>query len=199
MEGTMRFVLAVGVATLALAVGAQVGAAAPGPQCGGSLWKQLTLADNGKSVNWNPKVTTLGDIAKLVAPSRITASRTTSFQRQVWKLNDVVIERYRLASDGELVFELYDVTSDTYMNAYIPSTSCMTSKATFRKAMVGARNGFLKQCPAPTAQWQILGAHATLVGVGFWNPVKTTEGALKNGAELRPLVGLGITQGCGKF
>ena len=52
----MRFVLALGVATLALAVGAQVGAAAPGPQCGGSLWKQLTLADNGKSVNWTDPI-----------------------------------------------------------------------------------------------------------------------------------------------
>jgi hypothetical protein len=38
-----------------------------------------------------------------------------------------------------------------------------------------------------------------LTGVGFWNPVKTTPGALKNGAELRPLTALSITQGCGKF
>jgi hypothetical protein len=29
--------------------------------------------------------------------------------------------------------------------------------------------------------------------------VKTTLGAAKNGAELRPLVGLTIMQGCGKF
>lgn len=194
-----RFVLAAGVAALAAAVGAQVSAAAPGPQCGGALWKQLTLADNGKSVNWNPKSTTLADIAKLTAPSRVTASRTTSFQRQVWKLNDVVIERYRQASNGEIVLELYDIPSNTYMNAYLPAPSCMTSKATLRKAMVGARNAFTGACPAPTPDWQMLGAHATLVGVGFWNPVKTTEGALKNGAELRPLLGLGITQGCGKF
>ena len=195
----MRFVLAVGVAALAVAVGAHVASAVPGPQCGGPLWKQLTLADNGKSVNWNPKVTTVGDIAKLVAPSRITATRTTSFQRQVWKLDDVVIERYRLASNGELVLELYDIANNTYMNAYVPAPPCMTSNAKLRKALVGARNGFLKHCPAPTADWQILGAHAVIFGVGFWNPVKTTKGALANGAELRPLVGLTITQGCGKF
>jgi hypothetical protein len=175
------------------------GGAAPGPQCGGTLWKQMTLADNGKSVNWNPLVTTIGDIAKLTAPARITASRSTSFQRRVWKLNDVVIERYRTASNGELVLELFDVPTSTYMNAYIPSTSCMTSNATLRKAMLGARNGFLKHCPAPNANWQMLGAHAVIFGVGFWNPVKTTQGALGNGAELRPLVGLTITQGCGKF
>ena len=195
----MRFVLATGMAVFAAAVAVQAGVAAPGPQCGGTLWKQMTLADNGKGVNWNPQVTTIGDIAKLTAPTRVTAARSTGFQRRVWKMNDVVIERYRMASNGELVFELYDIPSNTYMNAYVPATSCMTANATLRKAMVKARNGFMNNCPAPKNDWQMLGAHAVIFGVGFWNPVRTTQGALKNGAELRPLVGLTITQGCGKF
>jgi hypothetical protein len=199
MEGNhVKVALAAMTAALAAAVASQAAAAAPGPQCGGTLWKQLTLADNGKSVNWNPLTTTIADIAKLTAPTRITASRTSSFQRRVWKMNDVVIERYRQASNGELVFELFDVASSTYMNAYVPATSCMTAKANLRKAMIAARNGFVKHCPAATTSWQLLGAHATIFGVGFWNPVKTTQGALANGAELRPLVGLTITQGCGK-
>lgn len=195
----MRYLLAAAIAASAALLAAQTGVAAPGPSCGGTLWKQMTLADNGKGVNWNPQVTTVGEIAKLVAPAKITAARTTSFQKRVWKMNDVVIERYRLASNGELVLELYDVPNNKYMNAYVPSTSCMTTNAKLRKALVGARNGFLKQCPAPTAEWQMLGAHSVIYGVGFWNPVKTTQGALANGAELRPLVGLTITQGCGKF
>jgi hypothetical protein len=194
----MKVVLAAATAALVAALAAQAGYAAPGPQCGGPLWKQLTLADNGKGVNWNPTVTTIADLAKLTAPTRITAARSTSFQKKVWKMNDVVIERYRQASNGELVLELFDVASSTYMNAYIPSTACMTSNAKLRKAMVGARNGFLKNCQAPTGSWQMLGAHAVIFGVGYWNPVKTTQGALQNGAELRPLVGLTITQGCGK-
>jgi hypothetical protein len=187
------------MAVFAAAVAAQTGAAAPGAQCGGTLWKLMTLADNGTAVNWNPQVTTVGEIAKLIAPSKITAARTTPFQKRVWKLNDVVIERYRLASSGELVLELYDVPSNTYMNAYVPGTSCMTSNPKLRKALIGARSGFLKHCPAPANEWKLLGAHAAIWGLGFWNPVKTTMGALKSGAELRPLVGLTITQGCGKF
>jgi hypothetical protein len=194
----MRVVLAAAAVTLTAAFAAQAGAAAPGPQCGGTLWKQMTLVDT-KGINWNPKTTTIGDIAKLTAPSRITAARTTSFQKQVWKMDDVVIERYRMASNGELVFELYDIPSNTYMNAYVPATSCMTANATIHKALVKARNGFVNHCPAPTKDWQILGAHAVIYGVGFWNPTKTTLGALQTGAELRPLVGLTITQGCGKF
>ena len=194
----MRGVLAVVGATLVATLAAHVAVAAPGPQCGGTLWKEMTLADNGKGVNWNPLPTTVGDIAKLTAPARITAVRTTSFQKRVWKMDDVVVDRYRLASNGEIVLRLYDIASATYMNAYLPSTSCMTANATLRKAMVNARNGLVKHCPAPTSDWQLLGAHAALFGVGFWNPVKTTPGALPNGAELRPLVGLTITQGCGK-
>ena len=200
----MKVVLAAVAATLAAFLAAHAAFAAParvataGPQCGGSLWKMMTLADNGTSVNWNPSVTTVGDIAKLVAPAKVTATRTTSFQKRVWKLDDVVIDRYRLASNGEIVLRLYDVPSATYMNAYAPAPACMSAKANLRKAMVNARNGLVKNCPAPTNEWQLLGAHAVLFGVGFWNPVKTTPGALPSGAELRPLVGLTITQGCGK-
>jgi hypothetical protein len=195
----MRFALAAVMTAFVAAVAVQSGVAAPGPQCGGTLWKQMTLADNGKTVNWNPQMTTVGEIAKLTAPARVTASRTTAFQRQVWKMTDVVVERYRQASNGELVLQLYDVPSNTYMNAYVPSTACMTTNPKLHKALVGARNGFVKHCPAATQDWQMLGARATLFGVGFWNPVKTTLGALSSGAELRPLVGLTITQGCGKF
>ena len=57
----------------------------------------------------------------------------------------------------------------------------------------------LKQCGAAPSTWQPLGATVNLTGVGFWNPVKTTAGALKNGAELRPLLSVKITQGCGIF
>lgn len=39
----------------------------------------------------------------------------------------------------------------------------------------------------------------TITGVGFWNPVKTTLGALGNGAELRPVTSLTLLEGCGKF
>jgi len=80
----MRFVLAA-VATLAaltaafaLPAGARV--AAPGPQCGGTLWKLMTLSDAGKSaVRWTPSATTIPAIAKLTAPARVTAARGSAF------------------------------------------------------------------------------------------------------------------------
>jgi hypothetical protein len=199
----MRFVLAAAAAlaalTAAFAFPAGAHVAAPGPQCGGTLWKLMTLSDTGKSaVHWAPTATTLPDIAKLSAPAKITAARTSAFQKQVWKIT-AVIERYRMASNGEIVFQLFDIPTSTYMNAYMPSPQCLPSKARGRAQMLAARNTFQKDCPAVTGNWQMLGATADLTGVGFWNPVKTTIGALKNGAELRPLLDVKITQGCGHF
>jgi hypothetical protein len=199
----MRFVLVAAAAlaalTAAFALPAGAHVAAPGPQCGGTLWKLMTLSDTGKTaVHWAPTATTIPDIAKLSAPAKITTARGSAFQKQAWKLT-AVIERYRMASNGEIVFQLFDVPTSTYMNAYMPSSQCLPSKARGRAQMLAARNGFLKDCPAVTSDWQMLGATADLTGVGFWNPVKTTIGALKNGAELRPLIDVKITQGCGHF
>jgi hypothetical protein len=196
----MRFVLAAAAVaamiTAATAVPAGARVAAPGPQCGGTLWKLMTLSDTGsKSVRWSPSATTIPDIANLKAPAKITATRT-AFEKQTWKVH-AVIERYRMASNGEIVLQLFDVPSSTYMNAYMPAPQCLPTKARGRAQMLAARNAFMSQCPAVTNDWQMLGATADMTGVGFWNPVKTTLGALKNGAELRPLTGLAITQGCG--
>jgi hypothetical protein len=200
----MRFVLAAAAiaatitAATALPAGARV--ATPGPQCGGTLWKVMTLSDTGKkSVVWTPSVTTIPDVSKLTAPAKVTTARSNSFQKHVWSLSKTIIERYRMASNGEIVLELFDINSQTYMNAYLEAPSCLPTTARGRGQMLTARNNFLGGCPAPTNDWQMLGATADLSGVGFFNPVKTTMGALKNGAELRPLVSMNITQGCGHF
>jgi hypothetical protein len=199
----MRFVLAAAAAlaalTAAFALPAGAHLATPGPQCGGTLWKMMTLSDTGKTaVHWAPTATTISDIAKLSAPAKITTARSSAFQKQVWQLT-AVIQSYRQASNGEIVFQLFDINSSLYMNAYMPSASCLPTNARGRAQMLATRNAFLKQCPAPTGHWAPLGATAQITGVGFWNPVKTTAGASKNGAELRPLLSVNITQGCGKF
>jgi hypothetical protein len=203
----MRFVLAAAAvvaaitAAFAFAVPARAHVnAAPGPRCGGTLWKVMTLSDAAKkSVQWSPSATSIPDIAKVAAPAKVTTARNNMFVKHVWKLNPVIIERYRMASNGEIVLELFDIGSATYMNAYMPAPDCLSSAARGRGQMIATRNSFTSQCPAVTTDWQMLGATADVSGVGFWNPVKTTLGALKSGAELRPLVSLNIKQGCGHF
>ena len=75
----MRFVLlaAAALAALPAAFAFPAGAhvAAPGPQCGGTLWKMMTLSDTGKTaVHWAPSATTIPEIAKLSAPAKITTA-----------------------------------------------------------------------------------------------------------------------------
>ena len=170
--------------------------ALPGTWCGGTSWKLMTLSDTQRTgVTWAPAATTIADIGKLTAPARITTTRSTPFQKQVWQLN-VVVENYRLASNGEIVLVLFDIASSTYMDAYLPNPKCLSSSSRGRADMLAARTAFAK-CPAPTATWQLLGATVQLSGVGFWNPSKSTKGALPNGAELRPVTGLKLIAGCG--
>ena len=174
-------------------------AQAPGTWCGGTLWKLMTLSDTGKSaVNWTPVPTGIADIAKLTAPTRIPASRNNAFEKQQWQLT-AVIERYRVQSNGEIALEMNDIHTSTYMNAYMPNPNCLSKNTRDRADIVAARSAFTKACGLPAPTWKTLGATVTIAGVGFWNPVKTTLGALGNGAELRPVTSFSLLEGCGKF
>jgi hypothetical protein len=170
----------------------------PGPACGGTLWKLMTLSDATRSaVKWPAAATTIADIAKLKSPARTSATRSTAFQKQIWQLT-AVIDRFRVASNGEIVLVLFDVPSSTYMNAYIPASTCLPKATRGRAQILAARAALTTACTTPPATWQPLGATVQLTGAGFWNPVRSTKGALPNGAELRPVTGLTVLQGCGK-
>jgi hypothetical protein len=196
----MRFLVTTAAAAAALAALAAVAtpvAAQPGTWCGGTLWKLMTLSDAGRSsVRFVPSGTSIPSLARLTAPAKPTTARL-AFEQQVYRLN-AVVERYRLASNGEIVLELFDIPSQMYMDAYLPNPHCLSAATRARAAILAARAAFTAACPAPTSRWQMLGASARLTGVGFWNPVKTTPGALGNGAELRPVTGFQLSNGCGK-
>jgi hypothetical protein len=176
-------------------------AQAPGTWCGGNLWKLMTLSDATRWLVYpTAQPTNIPTISSLTAPKRILADRTsTGFEQQVWQLT-TVIERYRLQSNGEIALELFDIPSSMYMDAYMPNPRCLSpTQSLFRSQILAARRALTSACPPPTPAWQLLGARVKLAGVGFWNPAKTTLGALGNGAELRPVTNLAIKDGCGHF
>ncbi len=169
----------------------------PGTNCGGALWRLMTLSDDDRNaVNLHGRLTTIAKIAALQTPAQIRAARTTAFQRQVWRLR-TVIDRYRIASNGEIVLSLYSIDSGKYMNAYLPNPHCLGPRARDRTGMIAARRELTSHCPTVTVPWQLIGVTVDVAGVGFWNPVTTTRGALPNGAELRPLTNFKIVSGCG--
>jgi hypothetical protein len=169
----------------------------PGPWCGGLLWRQMNFSDVDKNkVQTTPVNTTVADISQLAPPEAITKRRTTQFQKQIWHL-DVVIDRYRIGSDGEIALVLFSIPSAQYMNAYLANPNCLTPGSRMREDIVAARQMLKEHCPRVTASWQLLGISVELEGVGFWNPSHSTKGALPNGAELRPITNLRIASGCG--
>lgn len=169
----------------------------PGTWCGGTLWRLMTLSDPMRgAVNLHGTPTSIAGIAALKAPKRIPAKRATGFQRRVWHLR-TVIDRYRIASNGEIVLVLYSIDSAQYMNAYLPNPHCLGPRARDRTGMISARKQLTGHCPTVRPGWQLLGATVELGGVGFWNPSRATRGALPNGAELRPVTNLKIVNGCG--
>jgi hypothetical protein len=169
----------------------------PGTWCGGILWRLMTLSDVDRTaVSFQGVPTTIAEIAKIAPPKRIVAGRTTAFQRQIWRVH-AVVDRYRIASNGELVLILYSIETGQYMDAYLPNPFCLGERARDRTGMMAARQEFTSHCARVTAAWQLLGATVDVAGVGFWNPSKQTRGALPNGAELRPLTNLRIVSGCG--
>ena len=169
----------------------------PGTGCGGTLWRLMTLSDPDRyKVALARRPTTIADIAELARPRVIGTRRTTAFQRQVWGLR-AVVDRYRIATNGEIVLILYSIDTGQFMNAYLPAAQCLGPRSRNRTGMLAARKSLTSKCPRVTAPWQLVGITVELGGVGFWNPDTSTRGALKNGAELRPVTNLKVVTGCG--
>jgi hypothetical protein len=194
-------VAAIGLTAAALAWAAPeqpaVNGPRPGTGCGGTLWRLMTLSDAGKkAVNLSREPTTIAQIAQVQRPRPIGPARTTPFQRQVWGLR-AVVDRYRIASNGEIVLILFSIDTGQFMDAYLPAKECLGRDARDRTGMIAARSSFTQRCPRVTAAWQLIGITVEIAGVGFWNPINNTRGALANGAELRPVTNLKVVSGCG--
>jgi hypothetical protein len=192
-------VLAASIVGLAAfsAQAAPTGGPRPGTGCGGTLWRLMTLSDPDRNtVALLRHPTTIAEIAKAARPRVIAPRRTTAFQRQVWGLR-AVVDRYRIASNGEIVLILYSIDTGQFMNAYLPAAQCLGPRARNRTGMLAARKSLVSDCPRVTVPWQLVGITVELAGVGFWNPSTATRGALPNGAELRPVTNLKVVTGCG--
>jgi hypothetical protein len=152
----------------------------------------MTFSDVGRQkVNSTPVDTTIANIAQLLAPAKVGPRRTTAFQHHLWRL-DAVIDRFRIGTDGEIALILYSIPSARYMNAYLANPACLTRHSRMRQQIIAARQELKNHAPQVTSTWQLLGFTVKLTGVGFWNPLHSTRGALANGAELRPVTRLKI-------
>ncbi len=187
-------------ALLFLAAGAAAAAAAgrhtdapSATRCGGQTWRLKTFSDpRRKSVALVPKSTTIGDVGHRPYPRPVPAKRRTPFQLQNWTVVAQVTV-FRL-EDAGLRLILFD--DGAYVNAVIPTPSCLSGASRARKAMNDAWNTFVTKCTRPTRDWQSLGAVVYVSGVGLWSPRNGERGAAPNGAELYPVTSFRIIVGC---
>jgi hypothetical protein len=157
----------------------------------------MTLSDpQRRLVDLRGTRTTIAEIAARTTPKSIVPRRNTGFQRRAWRMR-AIVDRYRIASNGEIVLVLYEIDSGRFMDAYLPARQCLGARARHRPQILAARNELTSHCPQVTAAWQLLGITVEVAGVGFWNPSRATRGALPNGAELRPVTNFKIVTGCG--
>jgi hypothetical protein len=164
--------------------------------CGsGAFFRLRTLSDATRNrVNFNSKDTTVTALAALKAPSPTPTSRTTGFERRVWQVV-AQITSFRLEANGTIRLVLFQGSS--YMNAEMPSPSCLSSTSLARKVIAATRRWFVANCGKPQASSQPLGASVRLNGVGFWAPKASGTGDAPNRAEIAPVIGIHPVAGCG--
>jgi hypothetical protein len=64
---------------------------------------------------------------KARAPEAHRRYADDGFERRVWRLH-AVVDRYRIASNGEIVLILFSIAS-AYMNVYLPNPVCLGQRA----------------------------------------------------------------------
>jgi hypothetical protein len=167
---------------------------APTPtHCGGTTWRLKNFSDIQRTtVGLLPKSTTIGDIVARPYPRPVPQKRRTPFQRQNWEVV-AQVTLFRL-EDAGLRMILFD--DGSYVNAVIPTPSCLSTRSRARGAMNDAWNTFVTKCTHPTRDWEPLGAIVYVSGVGLWSERSGDRGAARNGAELYPVTSFRVVAGC---
>jgi hypothetical protein len=104
------------------------------------------------------------------------------------------ITKYKLDPNGSLRLVLYD--DNSYMNAVIPSPTCLSRSSRDRAQIAAAWRLFTSKCGKPDFDWQSFGGVLFVRGIGYWGDRQQLRGTAPNGAELHPVTGLRIVAGC---
>jgi hypothetical protein len=178
---------AVALAGAALALTASTAAAErTATACEADAVGLKTLSDPQRNlVRLRPKTTTIAAIDRLAQPRPTPTTRSTGFQRHVWRVRGQIVE-YRLEQDGNVDLVLYD-GKQSYLTATMPHPRCLSTRTRAREAIVRARALLEGLCGPARPAWHDLGAVAVVDGVGYWGG---------RHAELRPVTGLRLVAGC---
>jgi hypothetical protein len=163
--------------------------------CNVRLKSLKTLSDpQRKLVNLHPKNTTLAAINALPQPHPTPKTRSTAFERQVWRV-DVQITEFKTEGDSDIHLVMFG--DGAYGIAEMPAAECLPKKTRDRKAIIAARKRFTANCGQPTNSWKQLGAVVSISGVGFFDIPHTQKPHALNFAELYPVTAIKFVSRCG--
>jgi hypothetical protein len=146
------------------------------------------------SVDLTPREASLVDLIHFPRPSVLPhRHRVGSHERQVYKLTDVWLLKYKQETDGDYHLVLSD--GDWTMIAEIPVPDCVPSGSLFALAIRQTRARFDSKL-APEDRFQRARIHVTVTGVGFFDFLHDQGGVAPNGFELHPLLDLCFGSGC---
>ncbi len=84
--------------------------------------------------------------ANVAAPAKTPTTRSNAFQKQVWQVT-AVVDRYRVASNGEIVLVLFDVRrSQRTWTRTSANPQCLSKTSRGRADMLAARTA-VSHCP----------------------------------------------------
>jgi hypothetical protein len=165
------------------------------PSCGSGARALQTLSDVQRDVvRLRPTATAVTAINALPRPRTTPTTRTTNFQRRVWRVRAQIVE-YKLEPDAAVHLVLYD-GKRSYMTAAMPAARCLPAEARARGAIEGARAFLEGLCGPARPSWRPLGAVVLIDGVGFWASPHGQHGHARNYAELRPVTRVRLVAGC---
>jgi hypothetical protein len=154
-----------------------------------------TLTDGQRDlVRMRPKATSVAAINRLSPPRPTPRSRSTAFQRRVWRVRAQIVE-FKLERDAAVHLVLYD-GKRAYMSAALPSSRCLPASARARPAIEAARALLEGLCGPARPSWRPVGAVVLIDGVGFWQVPSGQHGHARNYAELHPVTGIRLVAGC---
>jgi hypothetical protein len=170
------------------------GAESTRAKCATELRGLKTLSDpRRKLVNLHPSDITIAEINALPRPRTTPKTRSTAFQRQVWRVTAELVQA-RLDPENDIRLQLFD--AGAYLTAELPAPSCLARTTRDRAVIVRARQRLVAGCGQPTPAGKPLGAVVRVSGVGFWAGVQGPTGP-SSFPELQPVTDFQAVAGCG--
>jgi MYXO-CTERM domain-containing protein len=163
--------------------------------CGEERWAVKVGTDEDAALV-DPTVldATVAQLVSFPAPPVLPSTRrVVPYERRVYRLAGVVLDRYKLETDSD--YHMVISEGAQTMIVEIPAPGCVDAASSFASGIRRARASFDARLTA-TDFFQTANTTVSLVGVGFFDLIHGQSGVAPNGFELHPVTAICFGAGC---